>query len=184
MRLERTRLLATILVVLGLWSALAYVRGRRRRARAALEDFLAHGQLAARDSDDDRGDPFIELRSLEEARSMDHTAVIMQGGGGAQIYLTVPVKHVACEQPTLVALLKLLDAMEWNDPPRATISFELAPIGSGIYAGMGGASIIDGIWLHPRFNGIDVMDAVSAVILGLRPIEGMKSDFSTRLPKR
>jgi hypothetical protein len=171
-------------VILGLWSVLAYVRARRRRSRAALEEFLAHGQLAAPDPEEAPDDPFIELGSLEEARSMDHTAVIMQGGGGAQIYLTVPVKHVACEQPTLVALLRLLDAMEWNDPPRAALSFELAPIGSGIYAGMGGASIIDGIWLHPRFDDIGVMDAVSAVILGLRPIEGMKNEFSSRLPKR
>ena len=180
MRLERTRLLATILVILGLWSVLAYVRARRRRSRAALEEFLAHGQLAAPDPEEAPDDPFIELGSLEEARSMDHTAVIMQGGGGAQIYLTVPVKHVACEQPTLSLLVRSVP----GKGPVPTTMEKFSVDNLSRLAGMGGASIIDGIWLHPRFDDIGVMDAVSAVILGLRPIEGMKNEFSSRLPKR
>jgi len=183
MRLERSRLLVTILVVFGLLSAITYLRNRRRRLREALEELLATNPPGI-DDDDAAEDPFIELSSLEEARTMDHTAVIMQGGDGEQIYLTVPVKYVACEQATLGTLLRLLDAMEWHEPARATLSFELAPIGSGIYARMGGAPIVEGLWLHPRFDEAGLTDAVNTVIHGLRPIEGMKSEFSTKLPKR
>jgi len=102
----------------------------------------------------------------------------MQGGGGAQIYLTVPVKYVRCEQPTLVVLLRLLDALACKDSARATLSFELAPIGSGLYAGMGGGSIVDGIWLHPRLESLGIAEAVSAVIGGSRPVDSIKDELT------
>ena len=108
---------------------------------------------------------------------MDHTAAIMQGGGGAQIYLTVPVKYVRCEQPALLALLRLLDALAFNDPARASLSFELAPIGSGLYAGMGGGSIVDGIWLHPNLDHADVREAVKAIVEGSSPVDPLHGAF-------
>jgi hypothetical protein len=122
-------------------------------------------------------DAFVTLRSLEEARTMDHTAVVMQGGSGAQIYLTVPVKYVSCDGDSLVALLTSLDAIEWNDPAQASVSFELAPIGSGIYGGMGGGSVIDGIWMHPRLSDSGILPLAADVIYRRRRVNDVRSGF-------
>jgi hypothetical protein len=178
MRLERRRLPATLFAIVSLVAAIVYVRRRRARGRAKLEEYLKNERLDAIARRDEVEESFVELRSLEDARTMDHTAAILQGGGGAQIYLTVPVKYIRCEQPTMVVLLKLLDALAWNDPARALLSFELAPIGSGLYAGMGGGSIVDGIWLHPRLEETGVRDAVTAVIGGSRAVDTIRTELS------
>jgi hypothetical protein len=171
MRLGRSRLLATLVAIASLWLTVAYVRRRRRETRERLANYIAHSRLDLVEVRDPPEPSFIELASLEEARTMDHTAAIMQGGGGEQIYLTVPIKYVRCEEAALGALLKVLDALACKDAARASLTFELAPIGSGLYAGMGGGAIVDGIWLHPQLEQTGIRDTVTAVIAGSRPVD-------------
>jgi hypothetical protein len=173
---EQRRIIATLVVALGFGLVIALLRRSRvARARAKLEASFPIGASAALGEDEV---PFVTLKSLEEARTMHHTAVVLQGGTLGQIYLTVPVKHVACDQTTLVGLLRSIDALAYDDPARAVLSFELAPIGSGIAGGVGGASVIDGIWVHPNLDGTD------AASLAERAIYGNAGDGNGRTPDR
>lgn len=122
-------------------------------------------------------DSLVNLHSLEEARTMEHTAVVMQGDAGAQIYLTVPVQHVACDENALLGLLEALDALECRNPASAALSFELAPIGSGVFGGMGGGLIIDGVWLHERLHAAGVLPLATSVLYGRRPLGEVLADF-------
>jgi len=123
-------------------------------------------------------DSFVALSSLDEARDMDHTAVIMQGGDGAQIYLTVPVKYVRCDEAALRELLASLDALAWKRPAAAALSFELAPIGSGVFSDLGGGSIVDGIWLHPRLESAGVRPSAEDILFARRPIADVQDEFA------
>jgi len=151
---ERSRLVLTLAVAIGLGFCIILVRRTRsQRARHA---------FAPRDGDI----PFVTLKSLDEARTMDHTAVVMQGGRGAQVYLTVPVKYVTCNQAALVTLLRALGERAGNDSAGAALSFELAPIGSGIAGAMGGGSVVDGIWLHPSLAETGAAALAERIIYG------------------
>lgn len=123
-----------------------------------------------RPNDDASDDPFVTLKSLREARALEHTAVIMQGGDNEQIYLTVPVSYVRCDEGTLHALLSALDALQLNRPNRAGLSFELAPVGSGVFGGLGGGSIVDGVWIHPRLEEAGVLLPALDVIAGRKSL--------------
>ena len=112
---------------------------------------------------------------------MDHTAIVMQGGDGAQIYLTAPTKYVACDEEALRSLLNALDAVELNDPTQATLTFELAPIGSGVYGGMGGGSVIDGVWLHPRLMEAGLLPVATDVLYGRRTVDDARAAFPQSL---
>ncbi|MBC5799600.1 MAG: hypothetical protein GIX03_11545 [Candidatus Eremiobacteraeota bacterium] len=125
-------------------------------------------------------DSFVALGSLEEARDMDHTAVIMQGGDGAQIYLTVPAKYVRCDEAALRKLLTALDALAWKRPSAAALSFELAPIGSGVFSDLGGGSIVDGIWLHPRLESAGVRPLAEDILFARRPVPDVLDEFPHR----
>ncbi|MGH7727813.1 MAG: hypothetical protein ACREM2_03315 [Vulcanimicrobiaceae bacterium] len=105
-------------------------------------------------------------RSLEEARSDAESATVLCGDDGGQIYLTVPTRYVACDERTLRGLLVALDAMEWNEPAMATLAFRRAPVGSNLFAGLGGATVIDGVWVHPRLEDAGVRAAAASVIYG------------------
>jgi hypothetical protein len=161
---EQRRIIATVVVALGFGLAIALLRRNRvARARAELEASFPIGGSAAAD---DNEVPFVTLKSLEEARTMHHTAVVLQGGALGQIYLTVPVEHVACDETTLVGLLRAIDALAHDDPGRTVLSFELAPIGSGIAGGVGGASVVDGIWVHPNLDGTEAERLAERAIYG------------------
>ncbi len=180
-RLAR-RLLAFVAVVSVALTAGVFVKEALGRARTRrLEDRPEREQLIAYSHDDGVGsrlmDSLINLHSLDEARTMEHTAVIMQGDGGGQIYLTVPVKYVHCNEEALRGLLGALDALEWNDSATARLSFELAPIGSGVFGGMGGGLVIDGVWLHERLTGAGVMPLAASVLYGRRELSEVLTDF-------
>jgi len=166
---ERRRLIATIAVALGFILAIVLVRrGRVRRGRTALEQaFSLRDERAVSDEV-----PFVTLKSLDEARLMQHTAVVLQGGLDGQIYLTVPVKHVACDESALVGLLRAIDALAHDDPARAVLSYELAPIGAGVASSMGGGPVVDGIWLHPDLSGTDAETLARRAIYGKASDEG------------
>ncbi len=108
---------------------------------------------------------FERFHTLAQARATEHTAVIMQGGDGAQIYLTVPVKYVRCDEAALRELLAAIDRLACDRPHEAAMSLELAPVGSGVFGGLGGGSIVDGVWVHPQLE-VDVLPTARDVILG------------------
>ena len=122
-------------------------------------------------------DSFVALRSLREARDMDHTAVIMQGGDGDRIYLTVPTKYVRCGETALRALLALFDGIGCRKPASAALSFELAPVGSGVYGGSDGGQIVDGVWVHPEFEARGLRAIAASVIAGETPIGDARERF-------
>jgi hypothetical protein len=62
--------------------------------------------------------------------------------------------------------LRAIDALAYADPARAVLSFELAPVGSGIAGGVGGASVVDGIWVHPNLNGTEAAALAERAIYG------------------
>jgi hypothetical protein len=174
------RLILTLLVVFGLGLPIVLLRrGRARRARLAFEQDTARLHAQRRISDD--AGSFVTLHSLAEAQTMDHTAIVMQGGDGAQIYLTAPTKYVACDEEALRSLLNALDAVELNDPTQATLTFELAPIGSGVYGGMGGGSVIDGVWLHPRLMEAGLLPVATDVLYGRRTVDDARAAFPQSL---
>ncbi len=147
------------------------------------EEESAIAAIAELDPDTDtefetHDDSFVALSSLDEARDMDHTAVIMQGGDGAQIYLTVPVKYVRCDEAALRELLVSLDALAWKRPANAALSFELAPIGSGVFSDLGGGSIVDGVWLHPRLECAGVRPLAEDILFTRRPIADVQDEFA------
>ena len=180
MRSGLVRLILTLLVVFGLGLLIVLLRrGRARRARLAFEQNAARLHAERLISDD--AESFVTLHSLPEAQTMDHTAIVMQGGDGSQIYLTVPAKYVVCDEATLRSLLNALDAVEWNEPAQATLTFELAPIGSGIYGGMGGGSVIDGVWLHPRLMEAGLLPVATDVLYGRRTVDDARAAFPQSL---
>jgi hypothetical protein len=154
-------------------------RGRARRARLTLEQNEARKKAELRVLEDIEA--FVTLHSLAEAQTMDHTAIVMQGSDGGQIYLTAPTKYVVCDENALRSLLTALDALEWNDPAHAALTFELAPIGSGIYGGLGGGSVIDGVWLHPRLMEAGLLPVATDVVYGRRTVDDARAAFPQSL---
>jgi hypothetical protein len=173
---ERTRLLLTVLAVLVLGSL---VVGLRRRRRSRRRQSIIDRSVQAQEPPEDDSELYVTLASLEEARMMEHTAVVMRGAGGVQVYATVPVKYVACDEATLASLVRALDALEGRRNG-GTVKFELAPIDSGIEGGMGGAAIVDGIWLHPRLANYGILPIVTDVVHGNQTFEAVRSQLLAR----
>jgi hypothetical protein len=171
---ERTRLLLTVLAVALLGSILGALRVRRARATKPPPDDEAPNVF-------DPGELYVTLASLEEARMMEHTAVVMRGAGGKQIYATVPVKYVECDEAALASLVLTLDAVEGRSNG-GTVKYELAPIDSGIEGGMGGATIVDGVWLHPRLADYGIFPYVADVVHGRQSVEAVRPQLLARAP--
>jgi hypothetical protein len=180
---ERTRLLLTLLAVLVLGSLVAVLRRRRsHRKQASIDERARRTSPNDGPSPEDDAELYVTLASLEEARMMEHTAVVMRGAGGGQVYATVPVKYVACDEATLTSLVRALDAVEGRRNG-GTVKFELAPIDSGIAGGMGGAAIVDGIWLHPRLAAFGILPFVTDVLHGRQSIDDVRPLLLARTPE-
>jgi hypothetical protein len=115
---------------------------------------------------DARGTDYIAFRTLAEAREHPDSAVIFEGDYGGTIYLTVPVRLIACDHLVLRDLLADIDTMCWADPSGARVLYERRPVGSGVAGGMGGGRIIEGLWLHARLEALGVRDEIEAVLAG------------------
>jgi hypothetical protein len=92
--------------------------------------------------------------SLAEARTHPEAAVVLFGDFGGTIYLTAPMRHVACSETVLSTLLSDLDAITWMGGAEygASVAFERHAIGEAVLGGDGGGAVIDGVWMHPRFD--------------------------------
>ncbi len=171
--MTRTRLI-TALGILATLSGLVGLWRMRAARRTAASD--ANGP-AAKKSALQHDDSFVALASLAEARTMEHTAVIMQGGDGERIYLTSPTKYVACDESALHELLTSLDELDVRRPGAASISFELAPIGSGVFGGTEGGSIVDGMWLSPRLEELGARKYAQDVLSGRSTLADVRADL-------
>jgi hypothetical protein len=180
---ERTRILLTLTVVVTLGALVALLRRRRKRRQA---DVIRDVEAWRRDEPASNGAAagawYVTLGSLEEARTMDHTAVILRGGGDRLVYLTAPVKYVGCDGATLVALLHAIDALEHRRIDEASVRFELAPIGSGVAGGTDGGSVIEGVWLHPRLAERGILPLVSEVVTGQKTLEEVRAELARLTP--
>lgn len=106
--------------------------------------------------------------SLAQAR-LDPLAVLaLIGDSGGTIYLTAPVRLVACDEVSLETLLSDLDAMCWTCGEVASVTFEHHALGGLVQGGDGGAPVVDSVWVHPRYFDEEVRRYASEVVLGTR----------------
>jgi hypothetical protein len=118
-----------------------------------------------------RGDIFRGYKSLAEAQNDPDASVVLAGDYGGTIFLTVPLRLVACDTETLRVLVSDLDAVTWmsGDPTIATVSFEPNPVGTRAPGGNGGGPVVDGVWTNPTMLPRIVREQASEVVLGARP---------------
>ena len=108
--------------------------------------------------------PFRLVASFSEAKGITSAYAIMEGDCGGQIYLSVPMDQVNCDELALESLLLQLDGLCWNDPYSATLYYEISSPGSGIPGGMGGGVAEAGLWLHEDLHA--KREAVAAYLSG------------------
>jgi len=108
------------------------------------------------------------LQNLNEARSYLDGIAILQGDDGGQIYIVCPVALIKCSESTLQQLLTDLDALAWpgNDPDSAKIYYERKSSDTNVIGGMGGAKVIENIWIHQEFKTKGLESAIKEVIEG------------------
>jgi hypothetical protein len=116
------------------------------------------------------GGTYEAFASLDDARREPDGAVVLEGDYGGQIYVTAPARLVACDEATLERLLRDLDAIAWqhNSPDAAAVYFERHPVGAGVAGGMGGAAVMEGIWIHEEFVKLGLDEEIRAVVRGER----------------
>jgi hypothetical protein len=126
------------------------------------------GSLGAVEAEELAATRRLRGASLAQAR-LDPLAVLaLIGDSGGTIYLTAPVRLVACEDDALKTLLSDLDSICWTCGEVASIDFEHHAIGGHVSGGCGGGPVIDGVWVHPKFFDDEVRRCASEVVLGTR----------------
>lgn len=96
---------------------------------------------------------YSPLESFNVAKADVNGYAIMEGDGGGQVYLSVPMREVVCGEPALRHLLLEVDHLCWHEPDMATLYYEQCKVGQGIPGGMGGGVAADTLWVHPRLAG-------------------------------
>jgi hypothetical protein len=114
------------------------------------------------------GNTYTSLETFVAAREHLGCIVIFEGDDGGTIYLTIPVREVACDEPALKQLLIDIDAMCWSDSSMARIVYEVVPVGAVLAGGMGGGQIVDRLWLHPRVEALGMSEDIKQVLSGQR----------------
>jgi hypothetical protein len=113
-------------------------------------------------------DIYTAFTTFVAAREHPSSVVIFEGDDGGTIYLTIPVREVACGEATLRQLLFDIDAMCWSDTRGARVVYEVVPVGAAVAGGMGGGQVIDGLWLHPRVEALGMREDFQQVLDGKR----------------
>lgn len=116
---------------------------------------------------DQTGIPYINLNSLEEAKGFSDGVVIFEGDFGGVIYLVCIASLVKCSLLVLNQLLQDLDSLTWGKQNKGSaIFYERHQIGDLIAGGSGGGKVTNGIWLNPRFFGLNFQPKVEEIING------------------
>ena len=121
---------------------------------------IMHGKL---------GYEYVAYKSMDEARADQDAIVILTGDYGGQVYLTCPLVKVQCSQPILEKLLAELGRFAWGDGE--DIYFERVRPDRFVFGGMGGAPVMDDVWIHGEFRNlheihVDLLPDVAAVLAG------------------
>lgn len=95
-----------------------------------------------------RGASYVSAGDLHTARTRPDMYAIFEGDDGGTIYLTVPVSLIFCTEEALVALLRDIDEIVWNDESMRRIVYEPHTVGNRVAGGMGGGRIESGLWIH------------------------------------
>ncbi len=77
---------------------------------------------------------------------------ILEGDWGGQIYLTIPIAKTTAERAQQA--LRIIDAVEWSCNERRGASFytQDGQPGDGVWGGMGGGLLTEGLWTHHHLN--------------------------------
>ena len=108
------------------------------------------------------------LGSLEDAKSNTMGAAILEGDWGGQIFATCPARLVECTHDDLLRLTLDLDSVLWGEPDGASVRYEVRSVGSPVPGGMGGAEIVEGVWVHEEVRRRGLGRAVRDIILNRR----------------
>ncbi len=115
------------------------------------------------------GQTHVSFERLEDARRESDSALVLEGDYGDTIYLTVPVRHIACDEPALIQLLRDIDSIAWQDSDGTTLCYELLPVGARVAGGMGGGMVVDGLWLHSTIEAVGLRSEIESVLAGVTP---------------
>jgi hypothetical protein len=112
------------------------------------------------------GGAYTALETFAAACEQPSSIVIFEGDDGGTIYLTIPVREVACGEPALRQLLLDIDTMCWSDHSMASTVYEIVSVGAIVAGGMGGGQVTDGLWLHPRVEALGMREDIRQVLKG------------------
>ena len=114
------------------------------------------------------GTEYKPINNYSQAKEREHSYVIMEGDYGGQIYLTCPMKLVNCAHETLLQLATDLDNMYWQEAEGCRVFYEEYAEPQGVWGGMSGGLVDDGLWMHPEFESADIENRVWEVLQGQR----------------
>lgn len=109
------------------------------------------------------------VASLDEARTFADGVLVIEGDFGGQIHVTAPVRLVQCSVDRLDRLASELEEIAWpskRDLGSVSVLFERLAVGSHVAGGMGGARVIDGVWVHDEFKQLGLDKAIAAIVEG------------------
>lgn len=94
------------------------------------------------------------IENMEEARNTPNAIVVLDGDYGGQVYATCPVKYLnsSITHSQLEAICKQLSAWEWEQDDDWQVSYQIKEVGRGVWGGMGGGLVEDGLWMHPKLS--------------------------------
>lgn len=116
------------------------------------------------------GLPLLEsYETFDAAREDPDAALVVSGDWGGIVYLTSPLRLVKCTFEVMSVLASDLDATAFKGPASSfNTAIEKHPVGTRIAAGLGGAPILDRLWVHPKITDETVRDQAAAVLDGTR----------------
>lgn len=142
----------------------------------------AHERPVGKILADAHDEPYAPLRTFEEARAAADGVVIAEGDYGGQIYFTCPARLVRCDEALLWQLLEDVDATQWGSVQEgsASLYFERLPVGSGVWGGMGGGQVVEGVWVHDDLRDQGDDGAIRDVLEGRRRFFEQPTDEQIR----
>ncbi|MEK3917718.1 hypothetical protein [Paenibacillus sp. FSL H7-0331] len=104
------------------------------------------------------------IKTLEEAKEVQNSYLVMEGDHGGQIYIVCPVHIIRADKDTLIRLLKDIDKVEWDESDSTGMYFERFNQGDIVSGGMGGGLATEKLWVHDSL--IRIGNEISKVIYG------------------
>jgi len=112
-----------------------------------------------------QGTEYLPLKSLEEAKQHDDAIVVLEGDYGGIIYATCPVKHLKenITSQEISDLCKALERKYWGYGTSKVpdcipqeggwdVNYQRLAVGRGVWGGMGGGKVEDGLWIHSKLS--------------------------------